>query len=95
MNARSSLNVRAPMPPNALSLVRSTAVTVMTVFAPLVELVGGAAMLLGIGAALLFKTSAAGPHFPFWPVLALSFGMGGAVILYHPMIALLTPPERQ
>jgi hypothetical protein len=63
---------------------------VLLLLAPIVESVCGALLLLGLLASIAFKISGAGSSFPIWPTIALSFGFGVFVILYHAIIGMLS-----
>jgi hypothetical protein len=64
-------------------------VAVLLLLEPAVGFVCGVMMFGGVFAAVVFEMSAAGPRFPFLPVLGLSLGFGVFYLLYHFLIALL------
>ena len=70
--------------------VRLPLLAVLTLLVPVVEVVCGGLLLLGLLVSIAFKISGAGAHYPFWPMVALSLGFGLFVILYHALIALLS-----
>jgi hypothetical protein len=72
------------------SLLRVPVLGALLLLAPVVESVCGALLLLGLLVSIAFKISDAGASFPFWPMIALSLGFGGFVILYHAVIGMLS-----
>jgi hypothetical protein len=72
-----------------LTIVRLPIVAVLLLLEPVVNVVCGAAAVLGVLAAVVFELSAAGPRFPFLQVTAIAFACGVLLILYHSAIALL------
>jgi hypothetical protein len=55
---------------------------------PVVRLVCGSLLVLGIFAAIAFELSAAGPRFPFLQVLGISLSFGAILVLYYFLISL-------
>lgn len=72
------------------NLLRIPVLGLLLLLAPLVELVCGALLLLGLLVSIAFKISGAGSSFPFWPMVALSLGFGVFVILCHAVIGILS-----
>jgi hypothetical protein len=72
-----------------LAIIRLPIVAVLLLLEPVVNVVFGAAAVLGVLVAAAFELSAAGPRFPFLQVTAISFACGLLLILYHSAIALL------
>ena len=70
-------------------LARVPVLGLLLLLAPLVELVCGALLLLGLLVSIAFKVSGAAASFPFWLMIALSLGFGAFVILYHAIIGIL------
>jgi hypothetical protein len=73
-----------------VDLLRSVVLIPLLALAPLVEVVCGGLMLLGIAVSIAFEVSSASSQFPFWRVIALSLGFGAFVIVYHAVIGLLS-----
>jgi hypothetical protein len=55
---------------------------------PVVGLVCGAGLVLGIIASVLFEMSAVGPRFPFAKVLGISLSFGVILFLYYGLLSL-------
>jgi hypothetical protein len=72
-----------------LAIIRLPIVAVLLLLEPVVNVVCGAAAVLGVLVAAAFELSAAGPRFPFLQVTAVSLACGVLLILYHSAIALL------
>lgn len=74
----------------ALSTVlRLPIVALLLLFEPVVNVVCGAAAILGVLIAVVFELSAAGPRFPFIQVASISLAFGVILVLYHSVLALL------
>jgi hypothetical protein len=71
------------------STVRAPIVALLLLLEPIVNVVCGLVVVLGLLAALVFEISAVGPRFPFVQVAAISLSFGVFLILYHFAIALL------
>lgn len=56
----------------ALEVVRLPLLAILTLFAPVVEVLCGGAFLLGLLVSIAFKISSVGPSFPFWSVVGIS-----------------------
>ena len=74
----------------AWTAVRLPLLALLSFLAPVVGTVCAGLMLLGIAVSILFKISAAGPHFPFWHMIGMSLGFGLFIVLYYALIALLS-----
>jgi hypothetical protein len=72
------------------NLARVPVLAFLLLLAPAVELVCGGLFLLGLLVSIAFEVSAAGATFPFWRMIALSFGFGAFVIVYHAVIHVLS-----
>lgn len=72
-----------------LTIVRLPIVALLLLLEPIVNVVCGAATVLGMLVAVAFELSAVGPRFPFLQVAAISLAFGVLLILYHSAIALL------
>ena len=72
-----------------LAIVRLPLVAVLLLLEPVVNVVCGAAAVLGVLIAVAFEFSAVGPRFPFLQVTAISLSFGAFLILYHSALALL------
>lgn len=72
-----------------LTIVRLPIVAVLLSLEPVVNVVCGAAAVLGVLVAVAFEVSAAGPRFPFLQVTVISLAFGVLLVLYHSAIALL------
>ncbi len=68
--------------------VRLPIVALLLLLEPVVNVVCGAAAILGVLVAVVFELSAAGPRFPFIEVTALSLAFGVILVLYHSALAL-------
>ena len=71
-------------------LARVPVLEVLSLLAPAVEFVCGGLLLLGLLVSIAFELSGAGATFPFWRMIALSFGFGAFVIVYHGVIRVLS-----
>jgi hypothetical protein len=71
-------------------LMRISVLCALLLLAPVVELVCGGLLLLGLLVSIALRLSGAGTDFPLWHVLALSLGFGAFLILYHAVIGLLS-----
>lgn len=69
--------------------VRLPVVALLLLLEPVVNVVCGAMVVLGVLGAVAFELSAVGPRFPFLQVAAISLAFGGLLIVYHSAIALL------
>jgi hypothetical protein len=80
--------------PGVLRLVwqwaRAPAAAFLLILAPLVEVVCGGLLLLGILVSILFEVSGAGSIFPFWQMIALSLGFAAFLVAYYALIGLLS-----
>jgi exosortase/archaeosortase len=56
---------------------------------PVVGLVCGAGLVLGIFASVLFEMSVVGPRFPLARVLGISLSFGAILFLYYGLLSLL------
>jgi hypothetical protein len=74
----------------AWDVVRLPLLAVLSLLAPLVQTVCAGLMLIGVVVSIPFRISAAGPHFPFWHMIGISFGFGAFVIVYYGLIRLLS-----
>jgi hypothetical protein len=72
-----------------LAIIRLPIVAALLLLEPVVNVVCGAAAVLGVLVAAAFELSAAGPRFPFLQVTAIAFASGLLLVLYHSAIALL------
>ena len=72
-----------------LTIVRLPIVALLVLLEPIVNVVCGAMVVLGVLVAVAFEFSAVGPRFPFLQVAAISLTFGVLLILYHSAIALL------
>jgi hypothetical protein len=70
--------------------VRVPLLGILTLLEPVVRVVFGLAMVLGIFAAVMLELSAAGPRFPFLGMLAVSLCFGAALFAYYGLLALLS-----
>jgi hypothetical protein len=66
---------------------------VLVILEPLVTFVLAALALLGLLTTLFFYLVGP-PDFPVWTMLALSLGFAIALVPYHALIRLLSPPAR-
>ena len=69
--------------------VRLPIVALLLLLEPVVNVVCGAAAVIGVFVAIAFELSAVGPRFPFLQVATISLALGVVLILYHSAIALL------
>ena len=72
-----------------LVVVRLPVVALLLLLEPVVNVVCGVMVILGVLGAVAFELSAVGPRFPFLQVAAISLTFGVFLILYHSAIALL------
>ena len=72
-----------------LRIVRLPVVALLLLLEPVVNVVCGGMIVLGMLGAVAFELSAVGPRFPFLQVAAISLTFGVLLILYHSAIALL------
>jgi hypothetical protein len=66
---------------------------VLVILEPLVTFAFAALALLGLLTTLLFYLVGP-PEFPVWTMLALSLSLAFALVPYHALIGLLSPPAR-
>jgi hypothetical protein len=89
MNAATNSHSALSALTRVLAIIRLPIVAVLLLLEPVVNVVCGAAAVLGVLVAAAFELSAAGPRFPFLQVTAISCACGLLLILYHSAIALL------
>ncbi len=61
---------------------------VLLLLEPVVGLVCGLGLVLGVLASILFEISAAGPKFPFAEALCISLSFGVILFLYYGLLSL-------
>jgi hypothetical protein len=61
---------------------------VLLLLEPVVGLVCGLGLVLGVLASILFEISAAGPKFPFVEALCISLSFGVILFLYYGLLSL-------
>ena len=72
-----------------LTIVRLPIVALLVLLEPIVNVVCGAMVVLGVLVAIAFELSAVGPRFPFLQVAGISLAFGALLVLYHSALALL------
>ena len=70
--------------------LRLPLLAVISLLAPVVQVVCGGLFLLGVFVSIAFKVSGAGATFPFWHMIGISLGFAVFVILHHALIGLLS-----
>jgi hypothetical protein len=68
--------------------VRLPIAAVLLALEPLVGFIGGAGLVLGVLASILFEISAVGPRFPFVKALCISLSFGVILFLYYAALSL-------
>jgi hypothetical protein len=68
--------------------VRLPIAALLLAFEPLVGIVCGAGLVLGVLACILFEISAVGPRFPFVKALCISLSFGLILFLYYGLLSL-------
>jgi hypothetical protein len=61
----------------------------LAILEPVVRLVLGTLALLTVLTAFFFKAYGL-PHFPFWPMIAASLGLGLLLMVYHALLRLFS-----
>jgi hypothetical protein len=69
-------------------LVRLPVLLLLVILEPVVAFLCGGLALLGVLATIFYKAIGL-PHFPMWTMLALSLGLGFALLLYEALIGAL------
>jgi hypothetical protein len=70
-------------------LARVPILVVLLLLAPVVEVLCGGALLLGILVSIVYEISGAGGTYPFWHMILLSLGFGAFIILHYAAISFL------
>jgi hypothetical protein len=68
--------------------VRLPVAAVLLALEPIVGLICGAGLVLGVLASILFEISAVGPRFPFVKALCISLSFGVILFLYYAVLSL-------
>ena len=70
--------------------LRLPLLAVVSLLAPVVQVVCGGLFLLGVFVSIAFKVSGAGATFPFWHMIGISLGFAVFAILHYALIGLLS-----
>ena len=70
--------------------LRLPLLAVVSLLAPVVQVVCGGLFLLGVFVSIAFKVSGAGATFPFWHMIGISLGFAVYAILHCALIGLLS-----
>jgi hypothetical protein len=72
------------------NVVRLPLLAVLSLLAPVVQVVCGGLLLLGVFVSIAFRVSGAGAAFPFWHMIGISLGFAVFAILHYALIGLLS-----
>jgi hypothetical protein len=88
---RQSASARAPLQVLAFAwhAIRLPPLMFLVILEPLLTFLLAGLALLGILATLFFSFVGP-PHFPMWTMLAISIGLGVALVPYHALIRMLS-----
>lgn len=72
-----------------ICIVRAPLVLILAFLEPFVRLVLMGMAVLGVLTAIMYRASGVAPHFPFWPMLGMSFGCVLLLAIYHAILRFL------